>query len=136
LLSHQVDDYQGPSAGCTAVCAVVRAGELYVANAGDSRCVLGRAGTAVAMTDDHKPDNAAEFQRIQKVFLACTVCNAAFWFNHDRAFHCCFDLQAGGFVADGRVNGSLNLSRALGDLEYKSNAELGPEEQVAFCRNC
>ncbi|KAI3434571.1 hypothetical protein D9Q98_002643 [Chlorella vulgaris] len=103
MTPEKVDDYQGPSAGCTAVCAVVRAGELYVANAGDSRCVLGRAGTAVAMTDDHKPDNAAEFQRIQK---------------------------AGGFVADGRVNGSLNLSRALGDLEYKSNAELGPEEQM------
>ena len=28
-------------------------------------------------------------------------------------------LQAGGFVAEGRVNGSLNLSRALGDHEYK-----------------
>ena len=39
-------------------------------------------------------------------------------------------LQAGGFVADGRVNGSLNLSRALGDLEYKQTKELGPEEQV------
>jgi protein phosphatase 1G len=38
--------------------------------------------------------------------------------------------QAGGFVADGRVNGSLNLSRALGDLEYKQTKELGPEEQV------
>ncbi|EFN51823.1 hypothetical protein CHLNCDRAFT_59087, partial [Chlorella variabilis] len=36
----QKDDYLGPSAGCTAVCAVVRNGELYVANAGDSRCVL------------------------------------------------------------------------------------------------
>jgi len=40
-------------------------------------------------------------------------------------------MQAGGFVADGRVNGSLNLSRALGDLEYKQTKELGPEEQVA-----
>lgn len=39
-------------------------------------------------------------------------------------------MQAGGFVADGRVNGSLNLSRALGDLEYKQTKELGPEEQV------
>lgn len=38
--------------------------------------------------------------------------------------------QAGGFVADGRVNGSLNLSRALGDLEYKQTKELGPEEQA------
>ena len=33
-------------------------------------------------------------------------------------------------MADGRVNGSLNLSRALGDMEYKQSKELGPEEQV------
>jgi len=33
-------------------------------------------------------------------------------------------------VADGRVNGSLNLSRALGDLEYKQTKELPPEEQM------
>ena len=34
-------------------------------------------------------------------------------------------------MADGRVNGSLNLSRALGDLEYKQNRDLPPEEQVS-----
>ena len=45
-------------------------------------------------------------------------------------------LQAGGFVADGRVNGSLNLSRALGDLEYKQAKELGPEEQVGGRAAC
>lgn len=39
-------------------------------------------------------------------------------------------VQAGGFVADGRVNASLNLSRALGDLEYKQSSNLGPEEQM------
>ncbi len=44
--------------------------------------------------------------------------------------------QAGGFVADGRVNGSLNLSRALGDLEYKQTKELGPEEQVGCVPIC
>lgn len=32
-------------------------------------------------------------------------------------------MQAGGFVAEGRVNGSLNLSRAVGDHEYK---QVGP----------
>ena len=35
-------------------------------------------------------------------------------------------------MADGRVNGSLNLSRALGDMEYKQSKELGPEEQVCW----
>ena len=33
-------------------------------------------------------------------------------------------------MADGRINGNLNLSRALGDLEYKQNKKLPPEEQM------
>lgn len=28
------------------------------------------------------------------------------------------------------MNGNLNLSRALGDLEYKNNSKLPPEEQM------
>lgn len=39
-------------------------------------------------------------------------------------------LQAGGFVAEGRINGSLNLSRALGDMDYKQSKDLGPDAQV------
>eukprot|EP00494_Astrolonche_serrata_P027239 UN27502 len=29
-----------------------------------------------------------------------------------------------------RVNGNLNLCRALGDFEYKKNTEMGPEDQI------
>lgn len=29
-----------------------------------------------------------------------------------------------------RVNGNLNLSRAIGDLEYKKRSDLPPQEQV------
>lgn len=40
-------------------------------------------------------------------------------------------VKAGGKVtADGRVNGGLNLSRALGDHAYKQNKDLPPEEQM------
>jgi len=39
-------------------------------------------------------------------------------------------LAAGGYVADGRINGNLNLSRALGDLEYKQDKNLTPEKQI------
>ena len=30
--------------------------KIFVSNAGDSRCVLGRGGVAVEMSIDHKPD--------------------------------------------------------------------------------
>jgi len=62
--------------------------QLYVANAGDSRCVVAIDGLAHDMSKDHKPEDELELVRI---------------------------CAAGGKVsADGRVNGGLNLSRALG----------------------
>ena len=38
--------------------------------------------------------------------------------------------KAKGFVEENRVNGALNLSRSLGDLEYKSNPMLKPQDQM------
>jgi protein phosphatase 1G len=67
--------------------AIIRNDELIVANAGDSRCVLSRKGRAYDLSKDHKPDLDAEKERI---------------------------LNAGGFIVAGRVNGSLNLARAIG----------------------
>ncbi|KAK9818683.1 hypothetical protein WJX74_005666 [Apatococcus lobatus] len=95
--------YVGPSAGCTAVVALVRGTKLLVANAGDSRCVMSRGGKAVAMTHDHKPTDTEEHDRI---------------------------IKAGGFITEGRVNGSLNLSRALGDMDYKQRQGMTPQEQM------
>lgn len=51
-------------AGCTAVVAVKRNNDLYVANAGDSRGVLCRGGKAVALSEDHKPAQEGERSRI------------------------------------------------------------------------
>lgn len=43
-------------------------------------------------------------------------------------------LTSGGFLSEiggvCRVNGNLNLSRAIGDLKYKSNTELQPKDQI------
>lgn len=42
--------------GTTAIVALVRAGKVYVANAGDSRAVLvQRGGRVVDLSFDHKP---------------------------------------------------------------------------------
>lgn len=84
----------GSSSGCTAVVALLHKNELFVANAGDSRCVVCRDGKAMDMSFDHKPEDPEELERIRK---------------------------AGGRVTmDGRVNGGLNLSRAIGDHGYKT----------------
>lgn len=92
-------------AGCTAIVAMLVGNRLIVANAGDSRGVLSRQGKALALSEDHKPRDDREFQRI---------------------------TEAGGFVtAVGRINGNLNLSRSLGDLKYKSLKHLPPEAQVS-----
>nr|CAD7445282.1 unnamed protein product [Timema bartmani] len=90
--------------GCTAVVALLKDQELYVANAGDSRCVVCRKGEAIEMSLDHKPEDDVEMERI---------------------------VKAGGKVTgDGRVNGGLNLSRALGDHAYKQSENLPAEEQM------
>lgn len=50
----------------TTACAIVRMdGVLYIANAGDSRCVLRSASGVEQLTVDHKPDDKAETTRIE-----------------------------------------------------------------------
>lgn len=93
----EMDDDQESYAGCTANVVLIKGNKLYCANAGDTRCCISSAGKLVKMSKDHKPDDPMEKQRI---------------------------TEAGGYVTDGRVNGNLNLSRALGDLEYKKDTTL------------
>ena len=76
-------------AGCTANVVLITPDTIYCANAGDSRAVASVNGSAVELSIDHKPLDPGELERITK---------------------------AGSSVSEGRVNGGLNLSRALGDL--------------------
>ena len=101
---NKMSDEPGKDSGCTAEAAVLRGLDLYVANAGDSRCIVCRKGKVIEMSFDHKPEDTAEFERIR---------------------------NAGGRVSnDGRVNGGLNLSRAIGDHGYKTRSDLKSEEQM------
>lgn len=94
----------GKDSGCTAVVAILHGKDLYVANAGDSRCVVCRNGQSLDMSIDHKPEDNLEYTRIK---------------------------NAGGRVSmDGRVNGGLNLSRAIGDHAYKMKKDLPAHEQM------
>lgn len=47
------------SIGCTANVVYIDYEQkmIYVANAGDSRCTMGKGGKTVEMSIDHKPDN-------------------------------------------------------------------------------
>ncbi len=46
--------------GCTAIVTLVANGTLYVANAGDSRCVMAIGGRAIPLSTDHKPSVPSE----------------------------------------------------------------------------
>ncbi|MEW5311417.1 MAG: hypothetical protein WDW38_003133 [Sanguina aurantia] len=81
--------------GCTAVTALLVGQRLLVANVGDSRAVLCRAGKGVALSVDHKPNSKDERARIE---------------------------GAGGVVVwagTWRVGGVLAVSRAFGDRPLK-----------------
>lgn len=94
----------GSDSGCTASVALLYGSHLFVANIGDSRCVLARGSRAIDMSEDHKPEDAPERSRIE---------------------------AAGGRVTmDGRVNGGLNLSRAFGDHAYKTNTNIPADQQM------
>ncbi|KAF8785732.1 uncharacterized protein LOC129958849 [Argiope bruennichi] len=83
--------------GSTATVAIIENNTIYVANVGDSRCVLSRDRIAIDLSKDHRPDDLEERIRI---------------------------TNAGGTVSqDGRINGSLNLSRGFGDFRFKSTCD-------------
>ena len=88
--------------GSTLCTALVTESTIFVANAGDSRCVLLRSSGAVPLSNDHKPSIPEESARI---FAA-----------------------KGGFVDCGRVQGELAVSRAIGDFRYKGFKLSGPND--------
>ncbi|KAL3087160.1 hypothetical protein niasHS_005399 [Heterodera schachtii] len=104
LLNSSEGNKAGFDSGSTACVVLLFKDKLVVANIGDSRCVLCRAGKAVELSADHKPEDLKEKERIE---------------------------AAGGSVSeDGRVNGGLNLTRAFGDHFYKQTERLPLKDQM------
>ena len=85
---------------------MIRNDTIYCANAGDSRAVICNRGNAENLSEDHKPEDKKEKDRIYK---------------------------AGSTVTEGRVDGNLNLSRSIGDLKHKQVPGLPPSEQPITC---
>ncbi|CAM9958279.1 unnamed protein product, partial [Sphacelaria rigidula] len=85
---------EGDGSGSTALVVLFdgRTRRLLVANAGDSRCVASRAGTAARLSSDHRLSRPDERERV-------TAC--------------------GGFVANSRINRVLAVSRSFGDVQHK-----------------
>ncbi|XP_066361913.1 probable protein phosphatase 2C 52 [Miscanthus floridulus] len=91
--------------GSTASTAVMVGDHLYVANVGDSRAVISKAGKAIALSEDHKPNRSDERKRIE---------------------------SAGGIVmwaGTWRVGGVLAMSRAFGNRLLKQFVIADPEIQ-------
>jgi len=89
--------------GSTAVACLISPTHVYLINCGDSRALVSSDNQIVLCTYDHKPIIPAERERIH---------------------------NAGGSVMIQRVNGSLAVSRALGDFDYKCVENRGPCEQL------
>ncbi|KAK4745412.1 hypothetical protein SAY87_011724 [Trapa incisa] len=91
--------------GSTASTAVLVGRHLYVANVGDSRTVISKAGKAIPLSEDHKPNRSDERKRIE---------------------------SAGGVVmwtGTWRVGGVLAMSRAFGNRMLKQFVVAEPEIQ-------
>ncbi|GER49815.1 protein phosphatase 2C family protein [Striga asiatica] len=91
--------------GSTASTAVLVGNHLYVANVGDSRTIISKAGKAIPLSEDHKPNRSDERKRIE---------------------------SAGGVVmwaGTWRVGGVLAMSRAFGNRMLKQFVVAEPEIQ-------
>ncbi|RCN27074.1 protein phosphatase 2C [Ancylostoma caninum] len=84
--------------GTTVTCVLLLNDALYVANLGDSKAIVCRKKddgfSSIELTVDHNPTIYDERMRIQK---------------------------AGGTVRDGRVNGIIEVSRSIGDGQFKTH---------------
>ncbi|GAV66594.1 PP2C domain-containing protein, partial [Cephalotus follicularis] len=97
--------------GACVVSALIRKGHLIVSNAGDCRAVMSIGGVAEALTSDHRPSRKDERDRIET--LGGYV-----------------DLRRGVW----RIQGSLAVSRGIGDQHLKKWVVAEPETKILKIR--
>jgi serine/threonine protein phosphatase PrpC len=92
--------------GTTANVVLLKNGYCYVSNAGDSLAVLYKGGKAYRLNVEHKTSLTKERDRI---------------------------IKSGSIIFKDRVDGRLNLTRAIGDFMHKDNSKIGWEKQAVTC---
>ncbi|BAT88328.1 hypothetical protein LR48_Vigan09g126800 [Vigna angularis] len=93
--------------GSCCVTALIWNGNLVVSNVGDCRAVISRGGVAEALTSDHRPSREDERDRIETQGGYVDVCRGV-W----------------------RIQGSLAVSRGIGDRNLKQWVIAEPETKV------
>ncbi|OAY59553.1 protein phosphatase 2C 57 [Manihot esculenta] len=84
--------------GATATVMFIGNNVLIISHIGDSCAVLSRSGKAEVLTDSHRPygSNKASLQEIRRI------------------------REAGGWIVNGRICGDIAVSRAFGDIRFKT----------------
>nr|GLL30919.1 probable protein phosphatase 2C 25 isoform X1 [Ipomoea trifida] len=93
--------------GACCVTALIRKGNLVVSNAGDCRAVVSRGGIAEQLTSDHRPSRTDEMDRIEASGGYVDYCHGV-W----------------------RIQGSLAVSRSIGDCYLKQWVIAEPETRI------
>ena len=127
-LSENKEEIIDKSGSCAIIILIVNT-NLYIANVGDSRCLLSMndGKKYIEVTKDHKPNSPSEIMRIKKnggdIYQSQTVIN-----NTENA-----DLNGKILIGPYRVlPGRLSVCRTIGDAEAKIE-KFGGNPNVIIC---
>ena len=96
------DNFIASQMGTTANIMLIKNGIIYIANVGDSLSVMYKNKKAYNLNREHQIILQSEKERV---------------------------LKSGATINGYRINGMLNLTRAIGDLQFKLNPDLKRHEQ-------
>jgi len=88
--------------GSTGIVICIYGNKLYVANTGDSRGVMCKGNQTIVLSEDHKPNNPKERERVEKYGGKVK--------KHGEIY---------------RINGDISVARSFGDLDLKDKETLG-----------
>ena len=97
-----LDNLVASEMGTTANIMLIKNGIIYIANVGDSLSVMYKNKKAYNLNKEHQTIIESEKERV---------------------------IKSGAQIVGYRINGMLNLTRAIGDLKFKSNSNLKRHEQ-------